>query len=148
MSRRTLEEYASSLETDKKCIFVEDKRNITQMENMENLRRNQNSTNSWVVQYFVLGMYIRGQGSELFRYCETDMVDKVEKMLKNRFSKTFKFSVAFFLCAILTYTVYYFIWLLNLRFDKSRQVPATKGSVQYNGHSIHVADHEITKFFI
>ena len=30
MSRRTLEEYASSLETDKKCIFVEDKRNITQ----------------------------------------------------------------------------------------------------------------------
>ena len=79
MSRRTLEEYASSLETDKKCIFVEDKRNITQMENMENLRRNQNSTNSWVVQYFVLGMYIRGQGSELFRYCETDMVDKVEK---------------------------------------------------------------------
>ena len=68
----------------------------THEENMEKFRRNQNSTNSWVVQYFVLGMYIRGQGSELFHYCELDMVDKVKRMLKNRFSKRFKFSVAFF----------------------------------------------------
>ena len=137
---------AASNHTQEQCISGEE--DEAEYEAKKQLKRKQNSTNPWVIEYFVLGMYIRGQGAELFQYCEMDMVDEVKRILNARFSKTFKTIVFYLLCLFATYTIYYLFWLLSLRFDETRHLPIIKGTVQYEGHSIHVEDFEITKFLV